>query len=109
MENERSNDRDSSGGRISEDRRLLTNRALDLMAVGQTLAGIAKVLDRAEPDRRRSALFDLVDQCHQIRENLIGTEDLLRMIAERGAPFPLAEGPESKVPWRERFWRWIFG
>lgn len=102
---------DSSGGRISQDRRDVTNRALDLLAIGETLARVAKNLDKAEPDRRRASLFAVVDELAILRENLRGTEDLLRMIAANGPPFPLV--PEPRRPtWaeraRSRLWEWLF-
>lgn len=100
-------DPDSGGGRISQDRRLLTNVGLAGKASFEDLLGVAKIIDRASPDSRRAALYASCDKLEGLIPTLRDTAELLRDIAVRGV-FPLEPskvgGPVSRAYAYVRLW-----
>lgn len=75
-------DPDSSGGRISSQRRDLANIALKIIAAGHTVERLSKLVDKIPSARRRLEILVACDEIAILRETIEATENHLREVAE---------------------------
>lgn len=99
-------DRDSSGGRISSQRRSLANIALEIVAAGHAVERLSKLVDKVPGPRRRLEILRACDEVAALRDSIEGTEKHLREVGEdtQVLTYTLTR-PRSVLAWIEN---WLF-
>ncbi len=97
--------RDSYGGRISAERRDLANIALQAIAVGRSIEGFSRLIDRVPSPRRSVEILDACDAIARFRYKIKVTEMALRGVALE----PMADKRTRRGGVLARLWIWVFG
>ncbi len=100
-------DPDSSGGRISSQRRDLVNIALQIIAAGRTVERLSKLVDKIPSTRRQLEIVVACDEIAQCRANIEATEMHLRDVAT-DTRIEMHVIPR-KLGLMERMSRWLLG
>ena len=99
--------RDSSGGRISSQRRHLADIAIKTVTIGSTIERLSKLVDRIPSNRRQLEILVACDQIAALRESVRETEMHLRDVAtdthEERYVVP------KRLTWMERLSRFLIG
>lgn len=106
-DNANNDERDSSGGRISSHRRGLTDIALATVATGNTIARLAKLVDRIPSARRRLEILVACDEIATLRATIEAAEMHLREVADDVREERYVTAP--KPSWVDRTLRFLLG
>ncbi len=96
--------RDTYGGRISTQRRDLANISLQALAVGRSIEGLSRLIDRVPSPRRSVEILDACDAIARFRYKIKVTE-----MALRGVAIDPSAMKSSRAGILARFWNWLFG